>query len=127
MSVNKTCRTPSFRDELQQYVGPVGESGHAPKLARAEEYRFIHYLAPKYPHLAMLARISGTVRLDLSVDPSSGEVRDVKVLSGHPLFLSAVMDAAKQWRFVPEEVARKGEHIHADPGFDWGCPKAPAK
>jgi TonB family protein len=123
----KPCRTPSFRDELQQYVGPVGESGHAPKLVQAEEYRFIHYLAPNYPHLAMLARISGTVRLDLSVDPSSGEVRDVKVLSGHPLFVSAVMNAAKQWRFVPEEVGRKGEHIRADLVFDFDCPKRLAK
>jgi outer membrane biosynthesis protein TonB len=78
------CRSPSFRDELQQYVGPLGESGHAPKLAQAEEYRFSRYVAPKYPPLAMQARILGTVKLELSVDTNSGDVRDIKVVSGHP-------------------------------------------
>jgi len=69
------CRSPSFRDDLHQYVGPLGESGHAPKLAQAEEYRFSRYVAPKHPPLAMQARILGTVKLELSVDTNSGDVR----------------------------------------------------
>jgi TonB family protein len=120
--VGQPCRSASFRDELHEYVGPLGESGRAPKLAQAQEYRFSRYVAPKYPLLAMQARVSGIVKLELSVDTNTGEVRDIKVVSGHPIFLSAVMDAAKQWRFVPEELHRNEEHIPADLVFEWACP-----
>ena len=71
----------------------------------------------------MQARILGTVKLELSVDTNSGDVRDIKVVSGHPIFLSAVAETVKQWRFVPEELHGKGEHIPADLVFDWVCPK----
>ena len=105
----------------------MGESGHAPKLVQAEEYRFSRYVAPKYPPLAMQAKIAGIVKLELSVDTNSGEVRDIKVVLGHPIFLSAVMDAVKQWRFVPEQLHDKGERIPADLVFEWACPKPLAK
>ena len=121
------CKSLSFREELRQYVGPLGESGHAPKLIQADEYRFSRYVDPKYPPLAMQARIQGTVKLALSVDTHSGEVRDIKVVSGHPIFLSTVMDAVKQWRFVPEQLSDKGDRIPADLVFEWTCPKPVAR
>ena len=77
--------------------------------------------------MAMQARIAGTVRLELSVDPRSGEVRDIKVLLGHPLFLSAVMEAVRQWKFVPDELRGKVEHIPVDLVFEWDCPKPLAR
>ncbi|SPF51313.1 hypothetical protein SBA4_4600002 [Candidatus Sulfopaludibacter sp. SbA4] len=117
------CRSASFGDELRQYVGPVGQSAHTPKLAQADQYRFRRYVAPKYPPLAMQARIAGTVKLELSADPNSGEVRDVKVLLGHPIFLTSVMDAVKQWQFVPQELSDKADQIPVDLVFEWTCPK----
>jgi TonB family protein len=121
------CRTLSFRDELQQYVGPVGEAGQTAKLIQANQYSFSRYIAPKYPALAMQARIMGTVKLELSVDTDSGEVRNIKIVSGHPLFLRAVTDAVKEWRFVPEDLDGKGEQMPVDLVFDWACPKPLAK
>jgi TonB family protein len=125
-ATREPCK-PSFRDELSRYVGPLGESGRTPKLVQAGQYRFVRYTAPKYPAMAMQARISGTVRLELSVDPNSGEVRDIKVLLGHPIFLSTVMEAVRQWKFVPDELRRKVEHIPVDLVFEWDCPKPLAR
>jgi len=71
----------------------------------------------------MQARIAGTVKLELSADPNSGEVRDVKVLLGHPIFLTSVMDAVKQWQFVPQELSDKADQIPVDLVFEWTCPK----
>jgi hypothetical protein len=120
------CKSISFRDELHEYVGPLGESGGVARLAQAQEYRFSRYVAPKYPPLAAQARISGPVKLDLLVDMNTGEIRDIKVVGGHPILLSAVMDAVKQWRFVPDEL-HLSEHMPADLVFEWVCPKPIAK
>jgi TonB family protein len=119
----KDCRPASFRDELRFYVGPVGRSANTPKLAQASQYKFRRYVDPKYPPLAMQARIAGTVKLELSVDKNSGETRDIKVLLGHPVFLPSVMDAVKQWQFVPEELPARASQIPADIVFEWTCPK----
>lgn len=116
------CESPAFRHELQTYVGPLGESGREGKLAQAQQYRFSRYVAPKYPALAMQSRIGGTVKLNLTVDTATGNVRDIKVVSGHPIFRSAVLDAVALWRFFPGEVPRNGEDIPADLVFEWGCP-----
>ena len=62
----------------------------------------------------MQARIAGTVKLELSADPNSGEVGDIKVVLGHPIFLPSVMGAVKRWQFVPEELPAKASQIPAD-------------
>jgi TonB family protein len=117
------CTQPSFRDDLRGYGGPLGVWGHTPRLIQAEEYRFKRYVPPKYPPLAMQARISGTVRIDLTVDPKTGEVRGVRVVSGHPLFRKAVVEAAQQWQFVPEQLSGESQSVPADLVFEFRCPE----
>jgi periplasmic protein TonB len=55
-------------------------------------------VAPTYPPLARAARVQGTVVLKVKID-KSGEVQKVKLVSGHPLLVSAAIDAVKQWKF----------------------------
>jgi TonB family protein len=59
-------------------------------------------VAPIYPPLARQARIQGTVILDIIVN-KAGEIRDVKLVSGHPMLAPAAIDAVKQWRYRPYE------------------------
>ncbi len=55
---------------------------------------------PIYPELAKRINASGTVRLEIQVAPN-GEVKSVKPLGGHPLFIPAAEDAVRKWRYEP--------------------------
>jgi protein TonB len=60
----------------------------------------IHRVEPVYPDLAKRARISGQVRLE-GVIGTDGRIRELKVLSGHPLLTKAALDAVSQWLYRP--------------------------
>ena len=55
---------------------------------------------PLYPELAKRNRISGDVSVEVIISPE-GRVESVRVVSGHPLFVTAALDAARRWRFEP--------------------------
>ena len=65
-----------------------------------QQQRLIHQVRPIYPKLARQAHIQGKVRLAVLID-ETGNVNQVKLISGHPLLVSAAMEAAKQWRYLP--------------------------
>ncbi len=60
----------------------------------------IHRVEPVYPDLARRARIGGEVRLE-GVIGTDGRIRELKVLSGHPLLTKAALDAVSQWLYRP--------------------------
>lgn len=53
----------------------------------------------KYPRLARLARITGLVIVRASL-ADDGTVREVAVVSGHPLLAKAAQANAREWRFA---------------------------
>jgi TonB family protein len=55
---------------------------------------------PIYPPLAKAAGVQGTVKLQIRVG-ADGHVKDVTVISGHPLLIEAAADAAKQYVYKP--------------------------
>ncbi len=55
---------------------------------------------PEYPRLAQIARVSGRVILEATID-EEGNVAGIKVLSGHFLLNEAAVDAVKQWKYSP--------------------------
>jgi TonB family protein len=67
-------------------------------------------VAPTYPEIAKRMRITGVVRLAVTVS-SDGKVIGVKPLSGNNLLSMAASEAVRSWRFEPgpgestEEVA----------------------
>jgi protein TonB len=69
----------------------------AGKVAEAQRLRGV---APVYPDLARQARVQGVVRLNIVID-KQGRVSNVSVISGHPLLISAALDAVKQWEYNP--------------------------
>lgn len=62
--------------------------------------RLTHRVLPVYPLEAVEQFVSGTVRLQaiIAVD---GRVRDLQLLSGHPMLAPAAMEAVAQWRYRP--------------------------
>lgn len=64
------------------------------------EAKMIKRVIPVYPALAKQARISGTVRLQ-GVISREGRVVNLQVLAGHPLLVSAALEAVRQWVYQP--------------------------
>ena len=62
--------------------------------------KLIRQVKPTYPPLARQARISGTVRL-VAIIGRDGAIRNLRVSSGHPLLVTAAVEAVKQWLYRP--------------------------
>jgi protein TonB len=62
--------------------------------------KLIRKIVPVYPRTAIIARISGTVRLQ-GIIGKDGSIQQLQVLSGPPLLISAALDAVRQWRYQP--------------------------
>ncbi len=58
------------------------------------------HVDPRYPDLAIRARIQGTVVLECVIDPA-GNVAEVEVRSGHALLRAAAVEAVRRWRYSP--------------------------
>jgi TonB family protein len=63
-----------------------------------------HFVPPQYSPISRQANVSGEVVLELKLRPD-GEVKDIKVVSGHPLLKQPAIDTLKQWRFVCTDCA----------------------
>ncbi len=67
-------------------------------------------VAPKYPPLAAVGRISGTVAVRVTID-GSGSVTKAEVVSGHTLLRQAAEDAAKKWKFESAPVQTRTAEV----------------
>jgi len=85
---------------------PVRVSGGA-QLAK-----LIKQVVPNYPEPAHRFRISGTVKL-LGIIAKDGRVRDLRVLSGHPLLQRAALDAVSQWIYNPTILSGQPVEVEA--------------
>jgi TonB family protein len=70
----------------------------------------LHRVEAAYPSERGV-RIRGAVRLR-AVIGTDGRIRELHVLSGHPLLIPAAMDAVKQWMFAPTLV--NGEPVEVE-------------
>ncbi len=59
-----------------------------------------HRVAPEYPDIAKQARLQGAVVLQATID-RSGNVANLRVVSGHPLLTNAAINAVRQWHYRP--------------------------
>ena len=116
--------SPNFRSLLAGYHGPIGATeaaaSYVPQLLNAQKYRFIDFRNPKFPPLAMQARIQGRVELELNVDLANGAVRNAVALSGHPLLQPGAIDSAKEWRFAPHSLDSEIVNVTVD--YALRCP-----
>jgi len=91
-----------LEDVLPGPPGPVAAAIRAG--TGISEPRKIHDVLPLYPEEARMARVQGTVILDVTLD-EGGLVRDIRVLK--PLaegLTEAAIAAVKQWRYEPSRL-----------------------
>ena len=67
---------------------------------RSRERVLLKRVEPEYPETLQRLRISGTVRLALTISPT-GEVGRVDILGGNPILGEAAAKAAKRWVYAP--------------------------
>jgi TonB family protein len=56
--------------------------------------------APAYPQLARRFGLSGTVKVQVVV-AADGQIKETKVLGGHPLLVDATLETLKKWKYAP--------------------------
>jgi len=64
------------------------------------EPKVVKLVPPVYPHLAQVARVSGTVILEATLTVE-GTVDEIRVITGHPLLIDAAIACVKQWQYEP--------------------------
>ncbi|MDE3189106.1 MAG: energy transducer TonB [Acidobacteriota bacterium] len=67
---------------------------------RAEDRAVKSRVSPVYPEIAKRMRVTGVVKLEVTVD-AAGMVTDVKTVSGNHMLSTAAEEAVRKWRFVP--------------------------
>jgi periplasmic protein TonB len=60
----------------------------------------IKRIQPAYPPLARQARIQGTVLLQAEIS-KTGDIQNLRLISGHPMLAPAAIEAVKQWKYRP--------------------------
>jgi protein TonB len=60
----------------------------------------LRQVRPVYPPMAIATRVQGTVVLSALIS-RAGEIENLRVLSGHPLLITAAIEAVKRWRYRP--------------------------
>jgi protein TonB len=60
----------------------------------------VHKVNPNYPPLARQARIQGTVILQAEIS-KTGDIQNLRLISGHPMLAPAAIEAVKQWKYKP--------------------------
>jgi TonB family protein len=55
---------------------------------------------PIYPEIARKMNLNGAVRVQVVIS-TNGSVKETKVIGGHPILVTAAVDAVKKWKFDP--------------------------
>jgi TonB family protein len=97
---------PVFGDTLvmalKDYTGPPTQREPLPEVLDRDTLPLLTFVAPRYPPIAMSARMSGDVRVRVSVDTASGAVTSVeKVADQWPILSDAAIAAVRGWKFDP--------------------------
>jgi len=74
--------------------------------------KLIRKVIPVYPKLAIIARISGTVRLT-GIIGKDGVIQQLQVIDGPPLLVKAAVDAVRQWVYRPTMLNNKPVEVIA--------------
>jgi protein TonB len=92
-------------------MGGILGGGEAPKVKVAPPKKLtissgvmqgnlVQKTVPQYPAIAKAARIQGTVVLQATIS-KTGEITNLRVVSGPPMLQQSAMDAVRTWRYRP--------------------------
>ena len=69
--------------------------------SQEKEHRQIKkQVTPAFPPLAQHAGLTGIVKVEVVIAPG-GKVKSARAVGGSPVFITAALEAAKQWIFEP--------------------------
>lgn len=80
-------------NQMQAPPGSIRVGGNV------QQAKLTSQVTPVYPPLAKQARITGVVHLNALIG-KDGTVKNLAVISGHPLLVQAAMDAVRQWTYA---------------------------
>jgi protein TonB len=72
----------------------------------------VHRVEPRYPRLAVQIRLEGVVALHAIIG-RDGAVKQLEVLSGHPILAQAAREAILQWRYQPALLNREPVEVES--------------
>jgi hypothetical protein len=123
------CAPWTWKTILASYQGPARPPEYEPELlldlTAPAELRFVEYAPPSYSVLAKMARIQGSVRLDLTLDQATGAVTKAVALDGHPLLGRLAIKAASEWKADPQSITTPRAEVTI--GFAIRCPQSGAR
>lgn len=85
------------------------------RLGNLQAAKLIYEVAPAYPVTAKAVRVQGTVRLNAIIG-KDGTVREITLISGHPLLVQAAMRAVRQFMYQPTYL--NGQAVEVDTVID---------
>ena len=94
---------------------PVTEVAPSKPLTVTSDFqaaKLIRKVQPVYPRLAIIARISGTVRLT-GIVGKDGLIQQLQVIEGPPLLVKAALEAVRQWVYRPTLLNNKPVEVIA--------------
>jgi TonB family protein len=87
-----------IQSNSQEFETPAINAGSV--LSTPENCGLTRHVRPVYPESALRAHIEGVVRVGYLIT-RTGEVTEVRALSGDPLLVPAAITAVAQWRYAP--------------------------
>ena len=88
------------RQSVAKILLTMGLGLGVPGLGAQETRKLLNSPTPTYPETARQFRLSGVVKLQVVIAPD-GQIKEVKVIGGHPVLVSAVQDTLKNWKYAP--------------------------
>ena len=68
--------------------------------AQQDARKVLYGPAPGYPDMARRLHLYGTVKVQVTI-AADGHIKDTKITGGHPIFVTAVEDTLKTWKYAP--------------------------
>jgi len=94
------------------HVDAVEPSKPITVTSEVQAAKLIRKVIPIYPRLAIIARISGTVRLT-GIIGKDGLIQQLQVIDGPPMLVQAAVDAVRQWVYRPTLLSNKPVEVIA--------------
>lgn len=67
-----------------------------------EARKAIVKITPRYPEIAKHLNLVGTVKVEIVIGPD-GKIKNTNVMGGHPILITATLDALKEWKYEPSK------------------------
>lgn len=88
------------KKRVAQILLAMGLSFAGAGLHAQETRKALNSPTPVYPETARQFRLTGVVKVQVLIAPD-GQIKDVKVLGGHPVLVNTVQETLKNWKYAP--------------------------